>query len=494
MKNRSLGKNAFLNGLRSVLNIIFPIITFPYVSRVLSVGELGKYNWSNSFISYFLLIAGLGISTYAVREGAKLRNDREKISDFASQVFSINVFSTALSYILLFLCVLIFSKVQSYSACIYIFSIQILFTTLGTEWIYSIFEEYTYITVRSIAFKVLSIAMLFIFVRKEGDYLNYAGITVFSAVGSNVLNYLHAKKFCTIRFTLKIDWKEHLKPILIIFASSIATIIYLSLDTTLLGLINNNYVVGIYSVSTKMYNIVKQLIAAVLTVTIPRFALLWGRNRYREYRKLLLQISDVLALVSIPAAVGVYMLAPQIVILLSSAKYIRAVESLRLLCPALIFSIFSWIFTSCVLIPAKRENKVLVITIISAVVNLVLNLALMPSLKENAAAITTSLSEAISMALGIYYSRDIIKRMYRIEFWKDVLQYILGALSIVIICFAGSMMFKSTIIIILFDVVLSVLEYALILIGLKNKFALEALEYILLRVNKVTALNDLSDR
>ena len=329
MKNKSLGKNAFLNGLRSVLNIIFPIITFPYVSRILSVGELGKYNWSNSFVSYFWLIAGLGIATYAVREGAKLRNNRKRISEFASQVFSINILSTVASYVLLLLCILIFPKVQSYSACIYVFSIQIVFTTLGTEWIYSIFEEYTYITVRSIVFKILSVIMLFIFVRKQGDYLNYAGITVFSAVGSNILNYLHAKKFCTIRFTFKIDWKAHLKPILIIFASSVAAKIYLSLDTTLLGLINNNYVVGIYSVSTKMYDVVKQLIAAVLTVTIPRFALLWGRNRYREYRKLLLQISDVLALISIPAAVGVFMLAPQIVVLLSRAKYIRAVSSLR---------------------------------------------------------------------------------------------------------------------------------------------------------------------
>lgn len=481
MKTKSLGKNAFLNGLRSVLNIIFPIITFPYVSRVLSVGELGKYNWSNSFVSYFLLIAGLGIATYAVREGAKLRNDRNEISAFASQVFSINILSTVVSYTLLFLCILIFPKIQSYSACIYIFSIQIVFTTLGTEWIYSIFEEYTYITIRSIVFKILSIFMLFVFVRRSGDYLNYAGITVFSAVGSNVLNYLHAKKFCTIRFTFDIDWKENLKPILIIFASSVAITIYLSLDTTLLGLINNNYVVGIYSVSTKMYNVVKQLIAAILTVTIPRFALLWGRHRYREYRKLLLEISDVLALISIPAAVGVYMLAPQIVILLSSAKYIRAVSSLRLLCPALIFSIFSWIFTSCVLIPAKRENKVLIITILSAVVNLVLNLLLMPSLKENAAAITTSLSEAISMLLGIYYSRDIIKGLYKSSFWKGIFTYILGTISIVIICFAGGVLFNSTVMIILFDVVLSIVEYVLILLGVKNKFALDVLERILLR-------------
>ncbi|MBT9011297.1 poly-gamma-glutamate biosynthesis protein, partial [Lactobacillus delbrueckii subsp. bulgaricus] len=318
-------------------------------------------------------------------------------------------------------------------------------------------------------------------VRRPGDYLKYAAITVFSAVGSNVLNYVHAKKFCTISFTFNIDWKSHIKPILIIFGSSVASAIYVSIDTTLLGLINNNYVVGIYSVSSKMYTIVKQLISAVLTVAIPRFALLWGRNRIRQYRQLLLKISDVLAMISVPMSVGVYMLAPQIVVLLSSEKYIRSVSSLRLLCPALIFSIFSWIFTSCVLIPAKREDKVFIVTAVSAIINVVLNLLLMPAFKENAAAVTTSLSEFVSLILGIYYSKDIIKGIYEKSFLKDVLSYLVGAASIVIVCIFGSMLFKSIIAIIMFDVVLSVIEYALILIGLKNRYIFEMLNTLAIR-------------
>lgn len=483
MRNKSLGLNAFLNGLRSVLNIIFPIITFPYVSRVLSVGEIGKYNFSNSFIQYFILIAGLGIATYSVREGAKFRGDRQRLSEFASQVFSINIISTIGAYVLLFFCLLLFNKLHAYLASTLIFSIQIIFTTLGTEWIYTIFEEYTYITIRSIFFKVVSIIALFIFVRHRGDYLNYAAITVFSAVGSNVLNYLHAKKFCNIKLTLRINWSEHIKPILVIFASSIATTIYLSLDTTLLGLMKTDYVVGIYSVSTKMYNIVKNLIAAVLTVTIPRFALLWGRKRVREFRNLLLQISDVLALLSIPTAVGVYILAPQIVLLLSSQKYIRAVTSLRLLCPALVFSIFSWIFASCVLIPAKRESKVLLITIISASLNLILNIILIPLFAENAAAFTTSLSEFISMLLDIYFCRDIIKGIYGKKFWEDILLYILFSMTIIPICLAGSALFESTIAIIVFDVVISVIEYMLLLIGVKNSNAIELVDMVITRLN-----------
>ena len=100
--------NAFLNGLRSVLNLLFPLITFPYVSRVLSVSGIGIYNFSNTYISYFILIAGLGIATYAIREGAKYRNDRRKIEEFSSQIFSINMIATVIAYVLLFASLLIF--------------------------------------------------------------------------------------------------------------------------------------------------------------------------------------------------------------------------------------------------------------------------------------------------------------------------------------------------------------------------------------------------
>ena len=93
MGKKSLGLNAFLNGIRSVLNLLFPLLTFPYVSRILGATGMGKYNFANSIVSYFLMIAALGINTYAVREGARIRDDRKKFSNFASQIFSYNVVS-----------------------------------------------------------------------------------------------------------------------------------------------------------------------------------------------------------------------------------------------------------------------------------------------------------------------------------------------------------------------------------------------------------------
>lgn len=155
LKSKSLGKNAFLNGFKNVLNLLFPLITFPYVSKVLSVEGIGQYNFAQAAVSYFSLIAGLGISSYAIREGAKYRENKENFNIFASEVFLCNVISTIVAYVLLALCMIVVGKLKAYAALIWVFSIQIVFTTIGIEWLYSIYEEYEYITIRSIVFKII---------------------------------------------------------------------------------------------------------------------------------------------------------------------------------------------------------------------------------------------------------------------------------------------------------------------------------------------------
>ncbi|AKG67373.1 flippase [Lactobacillus helveticus] len=472
MKKKSLGINAFLNSLRSILNILFPIITFPYVSRVLQVKGIGIYNFSNSIVSYFSLIAALGISTYAVREGAKIRDNIHEISQFASEIFTINIFSTLISYILLFLCLFAFSKLHNYAACILIFSLQIFFTTIGTEWIYQIYEDYGYITLRSIIVQILSLVLLFIFVRGPQDYLKYAVITIFSAVGANIFNFIHARQFCRIRVVWHFNWRAHLTPILIIFGANIANMIYVNSDITLLGLMKNNYVVGIYSVSSKVYQIVKTLISAILIVTVPRLAMLFGKHRMKEYKNILVNLSNVLVLLALPASTGLFMLAREVVLIISGPNYLRSINSLQILCFAYIFSILAWILSDCVLIPAKREKYVLRSMSVSALLNIVINLLLIPSWNENAAAFSTVLAEMCMFVINYHYSKDLVKDVFVSKtLLHTFVSSVIGCIGIVVVCILCNYGFQSLIIKTIFSVIFSVIMYGAILILLKNKFA-----------------------
>ncbi len=481
--HKSLGLNALLNGFQSMLNLIFPIITFPYVSRILSVNGMGIYNFSNTYINYFLLVAGLGINTYAVREGSKLRDNFQKISNFSSQIFSINIISTLLAYMLLIVSLVLFERLKPYALCISIFSFQIIFTTIGANWVYIIYEDYAYITLRNIIFKVLSIILLFILVKGPNDYIVYAAITVFASVGSNILNFFHVKTFITLKITNHLNLKYHLKPILIIFASVMGVTLYASCNNTILGLIKGDYAVGIYSVALKIYTISQSLLSAILTVTIPRLSMLYGKKLFDDYGNLLSKLINLLIVLSLPAAVGLAMLSKNVVLIIAGEKYFSAANSLAIISWAIIFSLYSWVFSDCVLLPAKRENKLLINTIITAVFNILVNLLLIPFWSYNAAAVSTVLSEILVMILNGYSGLDILREYgNRKIIFKNLAEALVGCIAVVVVCYISNLITTSLIIGLCIAVPLSILFYLLILILLRNASILELLKPILRKI------------
>lgn len=485
MKKKSLGINALLNGLRSALNLIFPLITFPYVSRILSVDGMGIYNFSNTYVNYFTLIAGLGVATYAVREGAKYRDSKEKISTFASQVFTINIISTIVAYVLLLLSLIIFKNLHNYVSCILIFGLQLFFTTIGTEWLYTIYEEYEYITVRSIIFKISSIALLFLLVKTPNDYLWYAGITVFAGVGSNILNYFHAKSFCNIKLVKETKWKWHLKPILIIFASSVAITLYVSSDTTILGLLKNDYAVGIYGVAVKIYSIVSSLIGGLLVVTIPRLAMLIGKRRIKEYTHVLQEVINSLSILGLPAAIGLVMLSKEVILIIAGKKYLDGILSLQIITWSLIFSNYSTIFNQCVLIPVKREAKALRNTVITGGVNVGLNFIFIPLWSYNGTALSTVIAEFMVMFLNGWSARDYVGPILKSRrTFKSIIDSVIGCIGIIVVCMLLKFGISSLILRTVLSVVLSVVMYGAILVFLKNEVAMEYLDKIMGRIKE----------
>lgn len=470
MKNKSLGINAVLNGIKNIMSVVFPLITFPYVSRVLQVENLGKYNFANSVNSYFILLAALGISTYAIREGAKYKGDREKISKFSSEIFSINICSMLISYIILILAIIVVPKFHGYAVLILIFSMEILFRTIGVEWIYSIYEDYAFITIRSIIVQIASIIMLFAFVHKPEDYYIYAVITVVADAGANIVNLFHAKRMCDIKITFAIDWKTHLKPILIIFATTVATTIYVNSDITILGFMTSDYNVGLYSLAVKIYKIVKMFLSAILVVAIPRPSLYAGTKDKANFDRTFNNIFRSLFIIVMPAVIGLFVLSKEVVLILSDVTFADATTSLRILSLALVVCLFGWLYNSCVLIPYKREKQVFIATLVSAIVNIVLNIILIPVWKQNAAALTTFIAELCSMVICMYCSKDLTKITVN---KKDVVSVCAGCIGIVVVCTALRNLNLGTVIYTISEVALSVCAYGIVLLVLNNSLAIE---------------------
>lgn len=466
VKNKSIKVNMILNAIKGLMSIFFPLISFPYVSKVLGVDNIGRYNFANSIISYFVLFAGLGINTYAIREGARLREKENEFRQFANEMFSINILSTIMSYVLFALLLIIVPKFQEYKTLLIILSLQIIFKTIGIEWIYSIYEDYAYITLRSIVFQVISLILLFVLVRDENSVNMYAAITVISAVGSNVLNYFHAKKYCKVGFGWKIDWEKHLKPIMVLFAMSVTVTIYVSSDTTILGFLCDDYTVGVYSVSVKIYSIVKTVLSSVLVVSIPRLSALLGINDRTEFNFVASDIYKTLLTVVIPAIVGIILLRKPIVLLLSDVTYISASSSLLLLSIALFFCLGAWFWGQCILVPMQMEETVFKVTVVSAIVNIGLNFVLIPIWKENAAALTTVIAEAISFVWCWYKGSKIVKLEGTI---KSLLKIAVGCIGIIAVSLGCGKIFGSGNLYMIVTIIVSVVVYGVIEIILKNE-------------------------
>ena len=178
---------------KTLMSMIFPLVTYPYVTRILQVENIGKINFSGSVVSYFTLLAGLGISTYAIREGAGLRQDKHKFEIFSNEVFTINIISSMVSYAL-FVCMLIaVQDLHPYIPLILIQSIGIIGPTVGVEWLYSVYEDYEYITIRSIVVQIASMILMFVFVHKQSDYILYTGILVFASTAAYLFNFVIQK-------------------------------------------------------------------------------------------------------------------------------------------------------------------------------------------------------------------------------------------------------------------------------------------------------------
>lgn len=355
---------------------------------------------------------------------------------------------------------------------------------MGTEWIYIIYEDYAYITIRSVVFKIISIVLLFILVRKPGDYLWYTLVTVLSSVGSNILNFVHARSLYSIKLVKKIDWNLHLSPIFIIFASTVAINIFVYSDVTILGLLKDDEAVGIYSVAVKIYQIAQGLLAAIVTVTIPRLAMLFGKRMFEEYKQILSKVLNTLSVLVLPTVVGLIMLSREVILVIAGSKYLDSVMALRIIAWAIIFSIFSWIFSDCVLIPSKREKLVLRTTLITACFNVALNFVLVPIMSYDGTSLTTVLSEFLSMSLNLYWSFDIVKDIMVVkDNQKAMFTSVIGCLFIVIYCSLVQYCVSSMWINIIVSVVGSVLGYFGILFLLKNPVVTSYVTDFMKRIN-----------
>lgn len=395
MKTASVKANYALNLINTVSGLLFPLITFPYASRVLMAEGIGQVQFFDSIIGYILLVTSLGIPLYAVRELARVRGDLYQRSKVATEIILLHGALTFVAYILVFIIAATVNKIKADVPLFLLLSSSLLFTAIGVQWFYQAIEDFKYITIRSIAVKTLAAIALFVFVKDKGDILWYAAVNTGASVGNNLFNFLRLRKHISVKI-LKfedLDVKRHIRPALKLFAINMIVSIYILLDTVMLGFLSSKEAVGFYTAANKLTRMSLGVVTSLGAVLLPRFSNFISTGRYDEFKELGSKaISFTLALV-LPMCAGLILLANPIITLFSGPTYGPSILTLQILAPVTIFLGFSGLLGMQMLYPQGKENLVMISSLSGAIINVVLNLILIPEMAQYGAAISSVVAE-----------------------------------------------------------------------------------------------------
>lgn len=448
------------------------MITFPYASRVLLPEGLGKINFANSVIDFFVLGAGLGIGTYAIREASKIRDDKERLSKFSTEVIVINLATMAISLAVFALALALSPKLQDYKTLLLLASARILLSTLGLEWLIISQEEFKYIARRTFAFQLISIAFLFVFVRSPEDINKYMIFTVLSAAGANVCNFFYARKFFNFTFAQGFEIKKHLRPIFALSASVLAASVYTILDKTMIGIMRTDAEVGYYAAATKIGRLFILILTAIVGVSLPRLSY-YMENDKEKYKSLLNNAANILQALSIPMAAGLALLARPIVLLFCGKNYEPAILCMQMLCATVFATTFNTFITDLVFVARRKNAYVLYPVVFGSCVNFLMNFILIPRYGITGAAIASIASEVLMLAIKLFLACKTLDGS--LFFFSKIYQYAVGALVMAAVVIALMLKLDQTVATIILEAAAGATVYALVLLLFRNEHFLNIL-------------------
>lgn len=475
-KKRSLKINAVLNVIKQCSTVVFPLITYPYITRVLGTNNFGRVNFASSVVEYGIVFAALGIPSYVVREGAKVRGNEQEVNQMASEIFTISLFTMLLSMAAIGLLAVSVPKLRAEWVLIFILSFNIVFSILGRDWVNAIYEDYFYVTIRYLIFKAGSLILIFLFVKKPSHLVRYAAILLFSESGGYIANMFYSTRYIPFSITRHPHILKHLKPLLLLFCSTVAIRIYIQSDITILGFIRTDSEVGIYSLASKIYSVIKSVLNAIILVAIPRISYYIGNGKTDEYNELLRKLKDALITLLFPCIVGGIALSRNIVFLMGGEEYVGGYIAFEILCVALLFAVLGCFYAQGVLIPNKKEGVFFACTSIAAAINILLNCFVIRYLGIEGAALTTLAAECFILISCKHFSKGLFSDM---KSGSSAFSIVIGCAAVFVMCKGIQLLELAVIVETLLSVVASVIVYGVVLLLLKNKLAISLLDQVL---------------
>jgi O-antigen/teichoic acid export membrane protein len=473
LKIRSIKLNFALNNVRLLLNLLIPLVIFPYISRILGPEGLGKVEFANSIVSYFVLFTALGIPAYGIREIARRRDDPVERSKVVWELTLILSVTIGIGYIVYFALIRFVPVLYRDWFLFCVIAPAIVLSDFSYEWFYTGIEDQLYITIRFIVVKIVQLALIFLCVKKAGDFIVYAGITVGLSGFSTLFNIARLRRYVRLVPLARLNIRRHIKSILLIFSSLVAVNVYMHLDVTMVGIMVGDVAVGLYTAANRIVRVIISVVTSIAAVTVPRLENALNKGDINAYKNYCNKSLRFILILGAPCCFGLIALAPEIIRLLTGEKYLDSILSVRLLAPVIaIVGLAN--FTGLQILYANRKEKYYTIAVsVAAAANAVFNFCMIPALKQNGAILGTVLAELIGLGIQIVFAWKLLKDTEL--FSLNTVKYFIAAAVMALVVYFVRTRIDSVALRVIASLGAGVLSYAVMLALLREKMYMSAL-------------------
>lgn len=462
---KTVKRNYIYNLIYQIVAIILPFITTPYVSRVLGVTNVGIYGYTLSISAYFILFGSLGTALYGQREIAYEQNNKQKYSQTFIEIIILRIITMSISLLLFYL---LFCKTGEYNNYFKILILELIATTLDISWFFQGLEEFKKTVTRNLIVKIISVILIFVFVKTKKDLNIYFLIYTMSILIGNLSLWLYLPDFLTIKNIKKINLKKHFKSTIVLFIPQIAIQIYTILDKTMLGtIIIDKAEVGYYTQAEKMIKLMLTVITSLGTVMLPRIASNFAKGDIEKIKIYIKRAFNLVFLISFPMIIGIISVSYIFVPWFFGKGYDKVIPVMCILTPILLFIGMSNVIGMQYLLPTKKQKEYTYSVIIGAIVNFLINLILIPRYGAIGAAIGTIIAEATVTAAQISYTKKYIDYKKILKLTKN---YFISSIVMLIMIIVVKVIIGNSLLSMFVQVGVGVITYGICLLIMKDKF------------------------
>lgn len=407
----SLKKNITYNLLLTVTGFLLNFITFPYLTRILGVQNIGVVNFVDSIFNYGIMLSMLGIGSVGIREISKNKLNDFDLNQSFLNIFLLNLLFTVFSILLLSVCIFTIPLFSNYKSFLGLSLIKILLNSLLIEWFFKGIENFRYVTIRSILVKILYSFAIFYFIDKDTDVYLYYLLSVLVLLINVIFNWTFL--FSNYRFKIvKVNIFKYLYNVSVLGGYLLITSMYTTFNVLYLGFVAGDTEVGLYSTATKLYTIFLAIYTAFTGVMLPRMSSLYQEGNIEAFKTLIKKSTQGLLLFSFPLLIFTTVFAPEIIYIIAGKGYEGAVVPMRIVMPLLFVIGYEQILVLQILMPMKKDKEVLRNSIFGAALSLILNFLLVPYLFGIGSSIVWVASEILILVL----SQIVVKKVIKIGF------------------------------------------------------------------------------